>query len=139
MKTRELSKTEQDIFGSNLALILSWEDANAATTATAVESLSVLAGTKVQVVGARLITTFGGGGASLQVSLGWGGTGDALCGAFEVSADGTYIAYYAGGNAWVPLVADTVDVFWTGLDLTYTSGKLVFYLAVNDLNKLPKT
>jgi len=136
MKTRWLSKTDEEITGANLALILDYTDVAAATTATAVPSLSVLAGTKVQVVGFKLNTAFDiSGTGALTVSVGDGGSATALMAAIVVAVDGTEILYHVGGSPKVYLVDDTVDLFWTdATSLAYTSGKCTFYLKVQDIN-----
>jgi len=141
MLTRLLTKTEEDITGASMALILDYTDAAAATDATAVNALSVLAGHKVQVVGMKLITAFDiTGTGNLTISVGDGGSATALMAAVQVAADDTEILYHVGGSAKVYLVDDTVDVFWdtTGVSLAnYTSGKLALYLKVTNMNQWP--
>lgn len=143
MLTRILSKTEQDLYGANMALVLEAADAAAATDATAVNVLSVPAGMKVQVVGMKLVTAFDGTGTgNLTISVGDGDSATALMAAVQVALDDTEILYHVGGSPKVYLAADTVDVFWdtTGVAITvYNTGKLVIYLAVNDMNKWPIT
>lgn len=139
MLSRILTKTEQDIFrGANLALILDYTDVAAATSTVAATPTSVLAGAVVQCVGMKLITAFDiTGTGNLTVSLGDGGSATAVTAAIQVAVDDTEILYHVGGSAKVYTVDDTVDVFWTASSMAYTSGKLVFYLAVNNLNDLP--
>lgn len=140
MLTRILSKTEQDLYGANMALVLDFNDVAAATSTVAVNAISVLAGTKVQVVGMKLVTAFDiTGTGDLTINVGDGGSATALMAAAVVAVDGTEILYHVGGSAKVYLVDDTVDLFWTATSMAYTSGKLVLYLAVNDMNKWPIT
>lgn len=141
MKTRILSKTEKELTGADIALVLDYADAAAATDTVAVNALSVLAGHKVQVVGMKLLTAFDGAGTgNLTISVGDGGSATALMAAVQVAVDDTEILYHVGGSAKVYLVDDTVDVFWdtTGVAITvYTTGELVLYLSVSDMNKWP--
>lgn len=140
MLTRVLSKTEKDITRADMALVLDYTDTAAATSTVAVNSLSVLAGHKVQVVGMKLVTAFDiTGTGNLTISVGDGGSATALMAAVQVAVDDTEILYHVGGSAKVYLVDDTVDVFWTAGSMAYTSGKLVLYLAVEDMNKWPIT
>lgn len=140
MITRILSKTEQEVLGANMALILDYADTAAATSTVAVPAINVLAGTKVQVVGFRLTTPFDiTGTGNLTVSMGDGGSATALTAAIQVALDDTEILYHVGGSAKVYLVDDALDVFWTASSMAYTAGKCVFYLNVNNLNSLPIT
>lgn len=138
MKTRILSKTEKDLTGADLMLVFDYADVAAATSTVAVNVLSVLAGMKVQVVGAKLVTAFDiTGTGALTFSVGDGGSATALTAAFQVALDDTEILYHVGGSAKVYLVDDTVDVFWTASSMAYTSGELAVYLRVEDTNKWP--
>lgn len=138
MKTRWLSKTEKDSFSANLALILDYNDVAAATSTVAVNALSVVAGTKVQVVGYRLTTAFDiTGTGDLTLSVGDGGSATSLMAAIVAAVDGTEILYHVGGSPKVYLVDDTVDLFWTATSMAYTSGQCIVYLAVDDLNAWP--
>lgn len=140
MLTRILSKTEKDITRADIALVLDYADVAAATSTVAVNALSVIAGHKVQVVGMKLVTAFDiTGTGNLTISVGDGGSATALTAAVQVALDDTEILYHVGGSAKVYLVDDTVDVFWTASSMAYTSGKLVIYLAVEDMNKWPIT
>lgn len=138
MKTRILSKTEKELTGADIALIFDFNDVAAATSTVAVNVLSVLAGHKVQCVGAKLITAFDiSGSGNLTLSLGDGGSATALTAAFQVAVDDTEILYHVGGSAKVYLVDDTVDAFWTASSMAYTSGEVAVYLRVEDMNKWP--
>lgn len=137
MKTLILSATDKLMTGADIALVFGFADVAAATTATAVNTLSVLAGTKVQVVGMKLSTPFDiSGTGALTLSVGDGGSATALMAAVVVAVDGTEILYHVGGSAKVYLVDDTVDVFWTdATSLAYTSGECTVYLRVEDMNQ----
>lgn len=141
MKTRVLSKTEKDLTRADIALVLDFNDAAAATDATAVNVVSVLAGHKCQVVGMKVLTAFDcSGTGNLTISVGDGGSATALMAAVQVAVDDTEVLWHVGGSAKVYLVDDTIDVFWdtTGVALsTYTSGELVVYLAIEDMNRWP--
>ena len=135
MQTRILTPSEKRQFRADVALVLDFNDVAAATSTVAVPSLSVLAGTKVQCVGLRLVTAFNSG--SLTLSIGDGNSATSLTSAVQMATGSTPIAYHVGGSAVVYLVDDTVDVFWTCSNMAKTSGKVVVYLAVEDMNKLP--
>lgn len=138
MLTRWLSKTEKEITRADLALVLNYADVAAATSTVAAPALSVLAGTKVQVVGMKLTTPFDiSGSGNLTISIGDGDSATALTAAIQVALDNTEILYHIGGSAKVYLVDDAVDVFWTAGSMAYTTGEIVVYLAVEDMNKWP--
>lgn len=138
MLTRILSKTEKEIFGANIALVLDFNDVAAATSTVAATPTSVLAGTKAQVVGLKLVTAFDiTGTGNLTVSVGDGNSATALMAAVQVAVDNTEILYHIGGSAYVYLVDDTIDIFWTASSMAYTSGKLVLYLSIADMNEWP--
>jgi hypothetical protein len=140
MLTRWLSKTEEEITGANLLLVLKGDsDTITATDTVAVPLISVLAGTQVQVMGMKLVTPFDGTGTgNLTVSVGDGGSATTLLAATQVALDDTEVLYSAGtGTRKVYLVDDTVDVFWdtTGVAITvYTTGELNLYLKVTNMN-----
>ena len=138
MKTRVLSKTEKDLTRADIALILDYNDVAAATSTVAATPTSVLAGMKCQVVGMKLKTVFDiTGTGNLTISVGDGGSATSLMAAVQVAVDNTEILYHIGGNAVVYLVDDTIDIFWTASSMAYTSGELVLYLAVEDMNRWP--
>lgn len=141
MLTRWLSKTEEALNGANCAIVFDFNDIAAATTATAVTALSVLAGHKVQVVGYKQITAFdrsGTGAATLNV--GDGNSATSLMAAIVIAVDGTEIIYHIGGSPVVYLVDDTVDFFWTDSgSMAYTSGKGVVYLHVQYMPDWPNS
>lgn len=142
MKTRILTNQEKLQFGADYMLVCDYADVAAATSTVAVNALSVLAGTKVQVVGMRLDTAFDiTGTGNLTLSVGDGDSATALMAATQVAVDGTEILYHVGGSAKVYTVADTVDLFWTAYPvglMAYTSGKISIFLAVVNLNDAPK-
>jgi len=139
MKTRILTNQEKLQFGADYMLVCDYADVAAATSTVAVNALSVLAGTKVQVVGMRLDTAFDiTGTGNLTLSVGDGDSATALMAATQVAVDGTEILYHVGGSAKVYTVADTVDLFWTASSMAYTSGKISIFLAVVNLNDAPK-
>lgn len=139
MKTRIASEVEKAQFGYDIAITYDYADVAAATTGTAVAALSVLAGTKVQVVGHKLTTAFDiTGTGALTLSVGDGGSATALMAASVIAVDGTEVLWHVGGSAKVYLVDDTVDLFWTdATSMAYTSGQGVVYLRVEDMNKWP--
>lgn len=139
MKTRILSFTEKTLMGADIALTLDFNDVAAATTATAANPTSVLAGHKVQVVGMKLNTAFDvTGTGALTISVGDGGSATALMAAVVVAVDGTEVYWHVGGSAKVYLVDDTVDIFWTdATSMAYTSGSLTLYLRVENMNEWP--
>ena len=139
MKTRILSNTEMREFNANMAVSFDYNDVAAASTGVAVNGISVLAGTKVQVVGMVLNTAFDiTGTGALAVTVGDGGSATALQASTVIAADGTEILWHVGGSAKVYLVDDTVDWFFTdATSMAYTSGKVTFYLNVANLNELP--
>lgn len=138
MKTRLLSTPEKALTGADVALTLDYNDVAAATSTVAVNSYTVLAGHKVQVVGMKLNTAFDiSGSGDLTISVGDGGSATALMAAVQVAVDGTEILYHVGGSAKVYLVDDTVDVFWTAASMAYTSGSLTLYLRVENMNEWP--
>lgn len=138
MKTTILSSADRLHFGANVALTLDYADAAAATTTVAVPALSVLAGTKVQVVGLKLNTAFDiAGTGNLTLSVGDGDSATALMAALQMAVDNTEILYHIGGSAKVYTADDAVDVFWTASSMAYTSGSVTLYLSVANLNELP--
>jgi len=138
MKTRILSNVEKQQFNADIAISFDYADVAAATTTVANNALSVLAGTKVQVVGYRQITPFDiSGTGALTVSVGDGDSATALMAAIQIAVDDTEITYHIGGSAKVYLVDDTVDIFFTSSAIGFTSGKGVVYLSVQDMNALP--
>jgi hypothetical protein len=49
------------------------------------------------------------------------------------------VFYHVGGSPVAYLADDTVDVFFTdATSMTYTSGKVTFYLSVENMNKWAK-
>lgn len=139
MKTLILSATDKREFNANVALTLDYTDVAALTSGAAKALISVLAGTKVQCVGAKLNTAFDiTGTGALAFTIGDGGSATALHASTVIAADGTEILYTAGGSAKAYTVDDTVDIFFTdATSMAYTSGSLTVYLQVEDLNKLP--
>lgn len=139
MLKRILSKTEKEITRADMAVILDYNDVAAATSGAANAAISVEAGTKVQCVGYRLITAFDRSGTgALTISVGDGGSATALLSSTVIAADGTEVYYSAGGSAKVYQVDDTVDVFFTDAGgMSYTSGKIVLYFAVENINRWP--
>lgn len=139
MKTRILSYAEKAMVGADIAVTFDYADVAAATSGAAIAALSVLAGTKVQVVGMKLSTAFDiTGTGALAVTVGDGGAANALQASTVLAVDGTEIPYHVGGSAKVYLVDDTVDVFFTdGTSMAYTSGSVTFYFRVENMNEWP--
>lgn len=135
MKTSLCSKHEAE--GEIIAVALDFNDVAAATSATAVAVLSVLAGTRVKCLGYRMPTAFDiTGTGALTMSFGDGGSATALMAAAVLAVDGTEIYYHVGGSEKVYLVDDTVDVFFTDASsMAYTSGKVIAYFQVQNMNK----
>lgn len=140
MEIIHLSKTDREVYGADIMVKYDFTDVAAATTGTAVNALSVLAGTKVQCVGHIMDTAFDvTGTGALTVSVGDGGSATALMAASVIAVDGTEVFYHVGGSAKVYLVDDTVDIFWTdATSMAYTSGAGRLFFAVNDMNKWAK-
>lgn len=141
MNVNWLSKTDKEITGADVAISYDYVDVAALTSGVASNMLSVLAGTKVQCVGMVLNTAFDiTGTGALAVTLGDGGSATALQASTVLAVDGTEILYHVGGSAKVYLVDDTVDAFFTdATSMAYTSGKVTFYLRIEDMNKWAKT
>lgn len=137
MKTRIITQAGDS--GPNLAISFNAADIAAYTSGAAQAGLSVLAGTKVQVVGMKLVTAFDRSGTgALAVTVGDGDAANALQASTVLAVDGTEILYHVGGSAKAYLVDDTVDFFFTDAgSMAYTTGEVVFYLRVDDLNSWP--
>ena len=134
MKTSLCSKLETE--GEVIAIAFDVNDVAAATSTVAVAALAVLAGTRVQCLGYRMTTAFDiTGTGDLTMSFGDGGSATALMAAAVLAVDGTEIYYHVGGSAKVYLVDDNVDVFFTATSMAYTSGKVIAYFLVSDMNK----
>jgi len=141
MIVNTLSKTDRELYGADVAVSFDFNDIAAATSGTAINMISVLAGTKVQCVGMVLNTAFDvSGTGALAVSLGDGGSATAVQASTVIAVDGTEILYHVGGSAKVYTADDTVDAFFTdATSMAYTAGKVTFYLALSDMNKWAKT
>lgn len=137
MKLNWLSKTDKEITGADVAVSFDYVDIAAASSGAAINMFSVLAGTKVQCVGMRLLTAFDvSGTGALAVTIGDGGAANSLQASTVIAVDGTEITYHVGGSAKVYTADDTVDAFFTdATSMAYTSGKVIFYLRVEDMNK----
>lgn len=140
MEIINLSKTDKEIYGADIMVKWDYTDVAAATSGTAVNAFSVLAGTKVQCVGHILDTAADvTGTGALTISAGDGGSATALMAASVVAVDGTEVFYHVGGSAKVYLVDDTVDLFFTdATSMAYTSGAGRMFFSVSDMNKWAK-
>lgn len=137
MKVSWLSKQDRELTNADVAVMFDYNDVAAATSGAAINALSVLAGTRVKCLGYRMPTAFDvTGTGALAVTVGDGGSATALMASSVLAVDGTEIFYHVGGSEKVYLVDDTVDVFFTdATSMAYTSGKVIFYFAVQDMNK----
>jgi hypothetical protein len=133
-----LSKTQQELTGSLLAVTYTWEDVDGYTSATAVPIFDVKAGSKVQCTGMRLNTAFDvSGTGALALSVGDGGSATALLASTVIAVDGTEILYHVGGSEKVYLVDDAVDAFFTdATSMAYTSGSVTLFFNIIDLTKI---
>ena len=138
-KVKILSLTDKRQFGADVAVTLDYTDVAAATSGAAVSILNVLAGHKVQCIGAKLNTAFDRSGTgALAFTLGDGNSATGLHGSTVIAVDGTEILFTAGGSPVAYSVDDTVDIFFTDSgSMAYTSGSITLYLSVDDLNALP--
>lgn len=137
MKTSWLSAQDRTLIDADVAVMFDYNDVAAATSGAAVAALSVLAGTRVECKGYRMPVAFDRAGTgALAATVGDGGSATALMASSVLAVDGTEVFYHVGGSAKVYLVDDTVDVFFTDAGgMTYTSGKIIFYFKVSDMNK----
>lgn len=156
MKTRILTKTEQEIFGANLLIHLTYEDvaalgASADNSASPLALFSVAAGDIVEFVCGKLKDATGfdfsdSGITSLTLKIGDGGNDDAYLVATQLAEDGTELDYFvetAITNRGVYTGADTVDAVFTSANggspllSECTSGEVFLYFSVNNINRLP--
>lgn len=137
MKLSWLSKTDKEVTGADVAVMFDHVDIATYTSGAAQAAFSVLAGTRVKCLGYRMPTAFDvTGTGALAATVGDGGSATALMASSVLAVDGTEIFYHVGGSEKVYLVDDTVDVFFTdATSMAYTSGKVIFYFAVSDMNK----
>lgn len=140
MKVSWLSKTDKEVTGADVAVAFDFNDVAAATSTVAVNALSILAGTRVKCLGYVMPTAFDiTGTGALAATVGDGGSATALMASSVLAVDGTEVFYHVGGSEKVYLVDDTVDVFFTDASsMAYTSGKVVFYFAVSNMNDWAK-
>jgi hypothetical protein len=156
MLTRILSKTDKEMFGADLLARVDYNDliamgAAANNSSTPLALVTVPKGFVVSVVAVRLENEVGfdfsdTGIDSLTLKIGDGGDDDRHLTVLQLAEDGTEIEYFVpvlSTSPYAYLVEDTVDAIFTvatgGSPLLSetTSGAVLIYLRLDDLNQLP--
>lgn len=137
MKLSWLSKTDKEITGADVAVAFDFNDVAASTSGAAIACFTALAGMKVQCLGYRMPTAFDvTGTGALAVTLGDSGSVTRLMASSVLAVDGTEVFYHVGGSAYVYLTDTAVNAYFTdATSMAYTSGKIIFYFKVEDINK----
>ncbi len=143
MKKITLSKTDQELTGANLAIIIEAADMAAYTSTVASELFTAQVGHMVSLVAMRLVTPFVFSDlATVVVVVGDDGATNRFLASTQVSVHGTEVLYLVGTiatNNLAYLVANGVDIIPTvsvGALANCTAGKMILYFRVVDLNEL---
>lgn len=165
MKVRQLSKTDKELYGADVMVVMDFNDVAALGAATS-GTLALLpgttagliptagtsgtdtipAGTKVSLTGYRLDTAFvSSTAAGLTLKVGDGGDDDRFLVATQMQSGQTPVSYHAGTiatNNFAYLAADTVDATLTATTAnfnTFTAGQVSLFFRADNLNDWSKS